>query len=123
VKVQASFTDELQHDGGDERLRRALDREAIVRIGPALCLRVGPSGRTLPRPSGVTTIATAAPESRSASFWSARVYVGPIERRWGCVRTGRQRAGCGHGSDRERDGEGRHQRQRPLGGPCGDSHG
>jgi hypothetical protein len=27
-------------------------------------------------PSGVTTIATAAPESFSASFWSSRIYVG-----------------------------------------------
>src|SRR5262249_22670209 len=49
VEGQTAFTGELQHDGGDERLRRALDREAIVG-GRAAFLELGPPGGAPPSP-------------------------------------------------------------------------
>jgi hypothetical protein len=52
VEAKTPFADELQDDGSDERLRRALDCEAIVRICPTLRAPVGPSDRPSPRPLG-----------------------------------------------------------------------
>jgi hypothetical protein len=73
AKAHAVFADELEDDGGDERLRRALDREAVAGMGAALPV-FGPTEGCFPgagRCDGDRDRTRAAVRSE---LWSCRMY-------------------------------------------------